>query len=142
MTQHEFVRKDFANDYERDQREAHHANHRRKNVPALVFRLLSDILGEYRDERDAQRTARDQVIQEIRQRKSGVVGISDGIRAHLMRDCPVAKKSENAAEQNARHYDSGGRKDAAMKSAGRHDRHGRWFVAAELEAWPRVFPSK
>jgi hypothetical protein len=29
-----------------------------------------------------------------------------------------------------------------MKDAGRHDRHGRWFIAAELEAWPRVFPRK
>jgi hypothetical protein len=29
-----------------------------------------------------------------------------------------------------------------MEGAGRHDRHGRWFIAAELEAWPRVFPPK
>ena len=111
-------------------------------MPALVFRLLSNVFGEYRDERDTQRTASDEIIQEIRQGERGVVGICAGIRTHLMRDGPVAKKSQDAAEQNARHYNSGGREDAAMKGAGRHDRHGRWFVAVELEAWPQVFPPK
>src|SRR4029077_20040237 len=59
-----------------------------------------------------------------------------------MRNGPFAEKSEDTAEQDARHHDSGGRKDSAMEGAGRHDRHGRWFAAAGLEALRRVFPSR
>jgi hypothetical protein len=58
-----------------------------------------------------------------------------------MRDRPITKKSQDAAEQHARHYDSRRGSNAAIQVLGRHERHGRWFGARGLVGLRVLFPT-
>ena len=126
----------------RDQHETHHGDDRGKDAPTFIFALFRDIFGEYGDERDAERATGDQVIQEIGQGKGGVVSAGGSVRADLMRDGPVAKKSQNAAEQHAGHHDTRRGGNAAVQMLGRHERNGRWFDARGLVGLRAMFPTR
>ena len=76
-------------------------------MPAFILAVLRDELGEDRNKGDAQRTSRHQVVQEVRQGESGVIGIGDGVRADLVGDGPIAEETQNAAGQHARHHNAG-----------------------------------
>ncbi len=116
---HEMRGEDFAEDYQRDQDEAHHGDYRGKDAPAFVFALFGDVFGEDGDEGDAERAAGDQIVEKIGEREGGVVGAGGGVGADLVRDGPIAKEAEDSAEQDAGHDDAGGRGDATVEVSGR-----------------------
>lgn len=111
-------REDFRDAYEEDYQEAHEGHHGGKNVPGFVFLIFGDEFGEDRNESDAERTARDEVIQKIGQSEGGVVGVGDGVGTDLVGNGPFAQKSEQAAEQDARHDDTRGLDDLAIEAVG------------------------
>ena len=55
-----------------------------------------------------KRSASHEVIQKVGQGKGGIVGVGGGIRTNLVCDAPFPQKTQNPAEHNARHDDSGG----------------------------------
>ncbi len=96
-----------------------------EDPPGLIFAVFGRILGEDGDKCDAKRGAGDRVVEKIRQGKGRVIRVGHRIRADLMRDGPLAKKSEDAAEQDAAHHIDSGRDDAAIHARLSHVRHGR-----------------
>src|ERR1700691_4006492 len=61
---------------------------------------------------------RNQIIQKIRQSERRVVSVRNRIRPHLVRQGPIAKKSQHAAQQYAGHHDPSGRSDATVHRSG------------------------
>ena len=129
----ELGRKDFRRENQRDHHEAHYGNHGRKDVPALVFPAFGGIFDEDRNKRQAEGSARHEIIQEVGQGEGGVVGVGDSSGADLARHRPFAEEAEEAAHEHARHDDASRPRYPARDA---RSAHGRWCIT-----FAKVLPS-
>src|SRR5271165_5197490 len=125
-------RENFADHNQSYEQSAHEGHHSRKNMPGFIFAAFGGILGEYGNECGAQGGSSHQIVQEIGQSKSGVVGVGHGIGANLVRHGPLPEKSEQPTGQDAAHYDACGCENAAMNAGITHASYGRGFAEDRL----------
>jgi len=89
---------------EKDHGDSHHRGDRRERPQPLLFLPLREEAGEHRDERDGQRAARQEVVQEIGDGERGEVGVRLRGRAVLVRDDGVPRVPEDAGQEHRRHH--------------------------------------
>ena len=118
----ELGRQDFRQRHQRHQREAHHANNRGEDAPALLLAVLRHVLGEDRDEGQAKRAGRDQVVEKVGEGERRVIGVGNGVRTDLMGDRPLAEEAQQAAGQDAGHHDAGRLCDSPCEGYRSHSR--------------------
>ncbi len=87
-------------------------------MPGFVFSILRGILRKNGNESDAERAPGNEIVQKIGEREGGDISVRDGVGADLVREGPIAQKTEEAAEQNACHDNTGGLNDFAVQANG------------------------
>ena len=117
---HQLRREDLPHRYHRCQQHAHGADHRGEDVPAFLLAILGEKLGKDGNEGEAQRTTRDEVVQEVGKCEGSVISIRDGVRTDLVGHGPFAQEAENAARQHAYHDYAGSLRDAPRYVGGAH----------------------
>ncbi len=87
-------------------------------MPGFILSIFRGKLRKNGNESDAERTPGNQIVQKIGEGESRDVSVRDGVGADLVREGPIAQKTEEAAEQNARHDNTGGLNDFAIQANG------------------------
>lgn len=90
----------------------HHREHRAEraendgeHAPAFGFIVAREIVREDRNERDGEKAAADDVIENIGKIERDIVSIDRGIRAADLRNDDFAQQADDTAEQHRGHHD-------------------------------------
>ena len=108
--------KDFANDNQNTEDQAHAGDDRGIYVPAFLLVLFRTVLRKDGNEKHPESASGNKVTEEIGEGERRVVGVRDRAGTELMGHRPLAQKTKNPAEQHHSDQDAGGLQQVAIAS--------------------------